>query len=461
MESQKVHLVCSSGGMKCFSYIGAIRELLKNDITIASVSGCSQGTVIGAMLCAGLDIDKIEQHILDFNFSQFKTGGLFSFLRRLKYPYAKLKTPNFEKIMTELLGEDLTLGQMKIPFSVAALDIRQNRFLVYSSETHPEMKVSETVKIATAIPFLYPPHKLGRRILVDAAIASQSPVWMAANNSGNYPIIVLKPLREVNSVKSKKIKHYLGDLFSASAASHDYFTTSQTARVVEIEINCENIDYTNFNITTDQITGLLQEGEKAAGNKLKEYNNDFRQVLDIEEIKSSISIIDQADKAEAVASERIAESQSKFNNRDMVFVSYAHEDRHWMLKMRNYLKSVERFSGIKAWDDNAIKPGDEWNKEIEKALRSTKVAVFLVTQSFLASEFIQEKEMGYFLEISQKEKVPIIWIAVSSSLYEMTPLNDIQCANDPENPLELLTDPEQNATFTNISKLIVQLMETP
>ena len=459
MESQKVHLVCSSGGMKCFSYIGAIQELLKNNITIASVSGCSQGTVIGAMLCAGLPIEQIEKHILEFNFSQFKTGGFFSFLRRLKYPYAKLKTPNFEKIMTQLLGEDIKLKQMKIPFSVAALDVRQNRFLVYSSETHPEMRVSETIKIATAIPFLYPPHKLGKRILVDAAIASQSPVWMAAKNPGNYPIVVLKPLREVNSLKSKKLKHFLGDLFSASAASHDYFTTSQNSRVIEININCENIDYTNFNITKDQIEGLLQEGQLAVENKLKEYKYDFGQVLDIEEIKGSIAISDGADIAEALASSLITESQNKIKNRSNIFVSYSHQDRDWMLKMKNYLKTLERFEGIKAWDDHSIKAGDEWNKEIDKALLTTKVAVFLVTQSFLASEFIQEKEMGYFLEISKKEKVPIIWVAVSSSLYERTPLKDIQCANDPENPLDLQSDGEQNATLTNISKQIIQKME--
>ena len=458
MESQKVHLVCSSGGMKCFSYIGAIRELLKNDITIASVSGCSLGTVIGAMYCAGLPIDKIEEHILDFNFSQFKTGWLFSIFRRLKYPYAKMETPDFESIMTKLLGKDLKLGEMKIPFSVAALDIRQNRFLVYSSETHPEMKVSETIKIATAIPFLYPPHKRGKRILVDAAIASQSPVWMAANNPGNYPIVVLKPIRDIRSMNSKKIKHFFGELFSASAASHDYFTSSQTSRVVEIKINCEKIDYANFNIKKDQIHGLLLEGQTATEDKLKEFNYDFGQVLDFEEIKSSQGISDLADKAETVASKMIANYQNEIIKRNHVFVSYAHTDKKWMLKTRKYLKTIERFTGIKAWADDAIKPGDEWSKEIDRALISTKVAVFLVTENFLASEFIQEKEMAYFLEISQQENVRILWIAVSKSLYELTPLRNIQCANDPKRPLDSLSEAEQNAELTKICKDIVALM---
>ncbi|MEM7087222.1 MAG: patatin-like phospholipase family protein [Bacteroidota bacterium] len=459
MESQKVHLVCSSGGMKCFSYIGALRKLQENDIEIASVSTCSLGTVIGAMLCAGMDIDTIEQKILNFNFAKLrKTRGIFPF-RFKNYPFAKLKTPKFDEIMVHLIGEDITLGQMKIPISVAAVDLRQRRFLVYSSESHPDMKISEAIQIGTAVPLLYPPYKMGKRILVDAALASESPVWMAASNPGYYPIVVLKPLDPPDNSYLEDIFTFLPRLFSASARSHDFFNMSQTSRAIEVGIPCEGMNYANFKITKDQIENLILEGQSAMEKKLRDFQYDFSNVLEVEEIKSVYTQSNSADKAEALATQMINEYQNESRNRHKIFVSYSHDDRNWMLKMRNYLKSVERFEGIKAWDDLAIKAGDEWNREIEKALATTKVAVFLVTQNFLASEFIQEKEMGYFLEISKKENVPIIWVAVSSSLYEITPLKHIQCANDPEKPLDSLSEAEQNATLTNISKQIVQLME--
>jgi len=459
MESKKVHLVCSSGGVKCFSYIGALRKMQEHNIEIASISACSLGTVIGAMVCAGIDLDAIEEKILNFNFTDLEKRSGYSPFRMYHFPFAKLKTPKYDEIITHLLGDDMTLGQMKIPLSIAAVDIRQRKFLVYSSDSHPNMKVSEAIQIGTAVPLLYPPYKMGKRILVDAALASESPVWMAAGNPGRYPIVVLKPLDPPDESYLKNVFTFLPRLFSASARSHDFFTMTQTSRAVEVGIRCEAMHYANFKITKDQIENLILEGQAAMEQKLRDFQYDFSNLLEVEEIKSVHAQTDPTDRAEALASRMITGYQNELRNRNKIFVSYSHDDRDWMLKMRNYLKSMERFAGIKAWDDLAIKAGDEWNKEIEKALMTTKVAVFLVTQNFLASEFIQEKEMGYFLEISKKERVPIIWVAVSSSLYELTPLKNIQCANDPERPLDSLSESDQNAALTDISKRIVALME--
>lgn len=458
MESKKVHIVSSSGGIRCLSYIGAFQKLKESNIEIASISACSMGTVLGAMVCAGMDIQKIEDIVLNYKFSNLKRKKMFAMVRAFFPPFAIQKTPDYAQIVVDLIGEDITLGQMKIPFSVAALDIRQKRFLVYSSESHPNMKLSETIKIATAIPFLYQPYKLGKRVLVDAALASESPVWMAANNPGNYPIIVLKPLNPPEENYQKSLPAFLSGLFMATAKSHDHFTMSLTSRAIEIGINCEAMSYDNFDINKDQIENLILQGQSATEQRLKEFNYNFNNILDIEEVESSVTATNDENKAEILANQMITGYQNEIMQRNQVFVSYSHADKEWMLKMRTHLKSLERFLGIKAWDDTSIKSGDEWNKEIVKALISTRVAVFLVTPNFLASDFIQDKEMGYFLEISEKEKVPILWVAVSSSTFEHTPLEAIQCANDPRKPLDSLSSADQNAEFTKICNKIVSLM---
>ena len=53
MSINKIHIVCSSGGVKCFSFIGAINRLYKSNIEIASISACSMGSVIGALIASG------------------------------------------------------------------------------------------------------------------------------------------------------------------------------------------------------------------------------------------------------------------------------------------------------------------------------------------------------------------------------------------------------------------------
>jgi hypothetical protein len=59
----------------------------------------------------------------------------------------------------------------------------------------------------------------------------------------------------------------------------------------------------------------------------------------------------------------------------------------------------------------------------------------LVTEDFLASDYIHNEELKYFIEQSKKRYVVIFWIAVTATNFEETPLKDIQCANDPSQPL--------------------------
>jgi hypothetical protein len=67
--------------------------------------------------------------------------------------------------------------------------------------------------------------------------------------------------------------------------------------------------------------------------------------------------------------------------------------------------------------------------------------------------------MEYFLEVNKTQNVKILWIAISSSNYVVTPLKGIQCANDPEKPLDSLSEAEQNAEITRICNYIVDFMK--
>jgi predicted acylesterase/phospholipase RssA len=469
MGKNKIHLVCSSGGVKCFSYIGAVKELYRNNIEITSISACSMGSIMGALIASGKDMNEIEQKIINFNFSFLKTKKTPKLLHLLFNPFAGYHTPNYEQIMIYLLGEDVTLSQLKIPFSALALDIRQKRFLVYSTETHPNMKISEVVKIATSIPLMYAPYKLDRRLLVDAAVATESPVWMAVNRQGNYPIVVLKVSKIINIDYKKNIGKYIGHLISVASESHDYFASSQITRNIEVEINCGDIKYDNFNLNQEEIENLISQGEKATQQQLKEFNYNFNHILNfenkfpIEEIGNASNTYsntesDATSKAANLADNMITSFKNELYDRNQIFVSYSHLDKEWLKKLNTSLSAIERFAGIKAWSDSSILTGDDWNAEIVKALSSTKVAVFMVTPNFLASKFIQDNEMNYFLEINKTEKIPIVWVAISSSMYEITPLKDIQCANNPATPLDTLSEAEQNIEITKICKKIMDLM---
>jgi hypothetical protein len=139
--------------------------------------------------------------------------------------------------------------------------------------------------------------------------------------------------------------------------------------------------------------------------------------------------------------------------RNQVFISYSHADKEWLHKLQIILKPIERGGGITTWDDTVIRPGQRWKKEIERALSSAKVAVLLVSDAFLASDFVAKHELPSLLE---KEDVTILWVCLSPCLYDLTEIGDYQAAHDPTQPLERLPPSEQKEVLVSICRKIME-----
>ncbi|HXC43062.1 MAG TPA: toll/interleukin-1 receptor domain-containing protein [Candidatus Dormibacteraeota bacterium] len=142
--------------------------------------------------------------------------------------------------------------------------------------------------------------------------------------------------------------------------------------------------------------------------------------------------------------------------RSNVFVSYSHEDKKWLEKLRPFLKTLERGGGIKPWDDTQLRPGSKWKIEIKKALGETKVAVLLVSQAFLASDFIADEELTHFLKASEETGLTILWVAVSPSTWQQSPISQFQAANDPKRPLDSFSGSRLRNELVKIAQEILR-----
>lgn len=133
-----------------------------------------------------------------------------------------------------------------------------------------------------------------------------------------------------------------------------------------------------------------------------------------------------------------------------LFISYSHEDQEWIQKIRIWLAPLEQKGLVRIWTDGDIKPGQEWRKEIEQALTEAKAALLLVTQNFLASDFIQTRELPSLLEAAREKGLVILWIAVAECLYEDSPIERYQAMNDPKRPLAKLKPDELDSALKAI-----------
>lgn len=138
-----------------------------------------------------------------------------------------------------------------------------------------------------------------------------------------------------------------------------------------------------------------------------------------------------------------------------VFISYSHKDSYWLERILTFLKPLKREKTIDVWTDRDISPGSVWREDIEKALKSARIAVLVVSQDFLASDFIAENELPPLLQSAQTGGTLILPLIVRPSIWgSCRELSSFQAINDPEEPLSGLPEVDQEKVLVKLARTI-------
>ena len=138
------------------------------------------------------------------------------------------------------------------------------------------------------------------------------------------------------------------------------------------------------------------------------------------------------------------------STRHQIFISYSHKDNRQVEELKIMLKGKFQDESILLWDDSRIRPGEKWEEEINKGLSSARVVVLLVTNNFLASEFIMKKELPHIITREKEGVTKVTWIYWGHCNYEGTELEKYQALNELSRPLSILGKAEREGRLSEI-----------
>ncbi len=161
--SRKIALVLGSGGARGYAHIGVIEELESRGYQIACIAGCSVGAVIGGIHAAGrlapyrewvesLDyLDVMRLLDVSFNLGAIRGEKIFGRIR-------------------DIVG-DIHIENLPVAFTAVATDLTNHQEVWFQ-----EGCLHQAMRASAAIPSLFTPVILGRRVLVDGGLLNPLPI---------------------------------------------------------------------------------------------------------------------------------------------------------------------------------------------------------------------------------------------------------------------------------------------
>ena len=125
------------------------------------------------------------------------------------------------------------------------------------------------------------------------------------------------------------------------------------------------------------------------------------------------------------------------------------------------IKSMQ-FEGLELsiWNDKHLRTSSKWQEEIFDVLSKSKIAILLISNDFLASDFIQNQELPKILARASSNELGIMSIIISYCRFkENKKLSQYQSLNPPESPMTSMGTDKQDLYLYNLTKDIEDFLK--
>ncbi len=140
-----------------------------------------------------------------------------------------------------------------------------------------------------------------------------------------------------------------------------------------------------------------------------------------------------------------------------LFISYAHKDEEIKNELDKFLFVLKRSGKISVWQDRMLLAGAEWDETILKELKEAEIILLLVSQDFIASDYIWEKELKIAIQHHHEGKARVIPIIARKCDWENMSFAKLQAL--PNGGKSISSYADRDIAYTEIAKGITKVVE--
>jgi NTE family protein len=266
----RVALVIGSGSVKCAAALGLQKVLEREGIGIDMVVGCSGGSLYAATIALGWPAEngidatlklwtrEVTQRRRRKAVFQILLPRLFGFDEHFGMVDDRL----IMKRLRDAFGET-TFAQAAIPLHVAATDLFTGEQVVL---THGSLV--DALRASIAIPYIFSPHHVGERHLVDGYLSDPLPIGIAIREGAD--VIIAIGFESSHQARINSLARYAFQISSITSNNllRANFAFHNLAHHSEIIPIIPEFKYRIGLFDTESIPYVVEEGERAALEQL-------------------------------------------------------------------------------------------------------------------------------------------------------------------------------------------------
>jgi len=266
----RVALVIGSGSVKCAAALGLMKVFEREHINVDMVVGCSGGAIYASLIALGWSVERATEATLQLWTREVTAKRSRRALLQLTLPWLIKFDESFglidDRVIQQRLNKcygDATFAQTRIPLYVAATDLYSGEQVVMS-----EGSIADAVRASLSIPYIFPPHKVNGRYLIDGFQSDPLPVGIAIKEG--VDLIVAMGFESPYQEHISSLMRYNFQISSVTSNNllKTNFAFHNLAHHSEIIPILPEFQYHIKLFDTDKIPYVIEEGERAAEKQL-------------------------------------------------------------------------------------------------------------------------------------------------------------------------------------------------